>query len=238
MNIAIVNINITLYAFVGFLSLVIAAGLAFLKDLRQRHFFLVWSLLGILPAALISFTTIAWTPWAERYLYFSLVPLSIFIVICFFGLLELQRGYFKRILPVIGLSILIVFSISTVHRSFLWNDDLRLWGDSYRKSPDFIYAAVGYATVLAKRGEIKEAEKTLNKARELPGAKHTLFFHLGQINSTRGDNVLAKNIIDLPYRKPRRIRSSCLWGQDSRAVYLCHWLPSIFTRVTDRAIKS
>ena len=212
LNIAIVNINITLYAFVGFLSLVIAAGLAFLKDLRQRHFFLVWSLLGILPAALISFTTIAWTPWAERYLYFSLVPLSIFIVICFFGLLELQRGYFKRILPVIGLSILIVFSISTVHRSFLWNDDLRLWGDSYRKSPDFIYAAVGYATVLAKRGEIKEAEKTLNKARELPGAKHTLFFHLGQINSTRGDNVLAKKYYRLALQEAQADKKLVLMG--------------------------
>ncbi len=192
LSIAITNINITLYALAGLLSLLTVAGLVFLKSFRRHHFFLVWSLLGILPAALISFTTIAWTPWAERYLYFSLVPLSIFIVIGFFGLLEQQRGRFKKVVPVIGLSILLLFSISTVHRSFLWNDDLRLWKDAYSKSPDFIYAAVGYATVLAKRGETNEAEKILNEARTLPGAKHTLYLNLGHIYRKKGFPEKAK----------------------------------------------
>lgn len=192
LNIAITNINIALYALVGLLSLLAVAGLVFLKNFRRHHFFLVWSLLGMLPAALISFTTMAWTPWAERYLYFSLVPLSIFIVICFFGSLEQQRGRFKKVVPVIGLSILLLFSISTVHRSFLWNDDLRLWKDAYSKSPDFIYAAVGYATVLAKRGETNEAEKILNEARTFHGAKHTLYLNLGHIYRKKGFPEKAK----------------------------------------------
>ena len=192
LNVAIAQINTALYAFIGVCVLSAVAGLFYFKKIRMYHFFLLWAVVGIGPAVLISITDIAWTPWAERYLYFSLVPLSILAVIVLFSVFERVQGRARQAVPLLGFSILLIFSAASIQRSFVWNENFRIWSDTYKKSPGFIYVATGYAGALYGRGRTAEAELVLNDARAMPGHQHVLLLHLGHISRGKGEMGIAK----------------------------------------------
>ena len=187
LNIAINEINTPFYAICGFFILSGFVILLFFKNMRRYHFLLFWAILVLGPAALISFTDIAWTPWAERYVYSSSVPLSIICSMSFFKFSEIQNAAYKKNAIISITIILLFFCISTIQRSLILNSNAAVWKDSYAKSPRFIQAAVGYASSLASDGKIEEAEAVLNEATKLEGSKHVIYHTLGKIYHIKRD---------------------------------------------------
>jgi len=186
LNMTITTINLLLYSIIGFLVLVVFLFMSFTKRMGKNSFFMLWILLPLGPAVLISFTDIAWTPWAERYLYFSLAPFSILTAKAVLSCYEKCDDKGKKHLQIIIYIALFFLAISSLFRSSLMNDDERLWADTYRKSPHFITTAAGYAGTLIKAEKLIKAEIVLNKAMNGDGPKHEVYILLGNLSKKAG----------------------------------------------------
>jgi tetratricopeptide (TPR) repeat protein len=187
-------INVNLYAIVGsVLVLLFIAGMR-ITSISRYHFYYFWALLGLLPSAVVSVTDIAWTPWAERYLYSSMVPFAIIsALLCVQLVNSIQPFPFLRKVAMVCTAIIfIVFGLSSVQRAHMLNDNLSLSQDTYAKSPSFIPAAVFYASSLIDKGMLDKAEQQLHKAELLSGAKHQIFYRLGLLSLSKGNNERAK----------------------------------------------
>jgi len=197
LNFTIYEINASLYAAIGLIAVVTLLISVFYKKRLRYHFFFFWAMLGLGPAALISFTSVAWTPWAERYLYFSIAPLSAVTVMAVFLLIKNMKQR-PRLFQAIPLLVpLLFFAVSSCQRSVMMNNNMLIWQDSYEKSPGFMGAAIEYANSLISEKRLDDAEKVLLKAKHLHGARHLLFLNLGHISVKRGDYVSAEGY----YRK-------------------------------------
>lgn len=85
-------------------------------------------------------------PWAERYVYLSSAGLAIGLGAVFENLLSLRPAL--RRIATAGFSIVLVaFSIATIQRNAVWRNDLTLWTDTVRKSPNSwaAHSYLGYA---------------------------------------------------------------------------------------------
>jgi tetratricopeptide (TPR) repeat protein len=113
------------------------------------------------PALLVVFGKMTWTPLAERYLYTSVAlsaPLAAFLVLRL-------RAFFavpaRRRLDLALAVLLLVFFATTLHRSWIWQDNLRLYQDTVAKSPDLAAAKTELASALLRKGRAAEAEELL-----------------------------------------------------------------------------
>ncbi|MBI5049033.1 MAG: tetratricopeptide repeat protein [Deltaproteobacteria bacterium] len=105
-------------------------------------FTLLWIFIPLLPALYIP--GVGEATFAERYLYLpsaGFVILSTYMLAMLFDKLGCyNNGKFFRIVFVISLSVIIALcSAGTVKRSFVWANDLTLWSDTVKKSPDSIF---------------------------------------------------------------------------------------------------
>ncbi|MCD4677157.1 MAG: hypothetical protein K8S18_14355, partial [Desulfobacula sp.] len=152
LNFAIFQINLviysTLFAIIGIINTVLI--------LKKKFYYPFWILLMIIsffPALPVALADVAWTRFAERYLYLS-VP-----VICLFSGELFYRNCLRfpektKIIKAIAFSILIVFSVGSIQRINIWKDKVSLWEDTYNKNPT-------HGKVLYKYGSVLGAEKGL-----------------------------------------------------------------------------
>lgn len=117
---------------------------------RLSGVFFASAVLLMLPAILVAVKQVAWTPYAERYLYLSTAFLAVGLV----GICETwQRKY-----PVVLLSSLIVLicvsALGSYQRNLLWNDSQSFFEDAVAKSPEFgsLYHTLG--GIFMQKGEI------------------------------------------------------------------------------------
>ena len=170
---------------------------------------------------MISFTDVAWTKWAERYLYFSLVPLSVMTSMAYFELTD-KLGYEKNgTASIVGICVLLSLALATYHRSRLWNDNLSFWSDAYSKNPNSINVAVSYANLLGPKKKIDEAGKVLEHAMGLKGPKHQVLYSLGHISRNREDFEKAEGYYKKTLVEARADSRFVLEGRDSKAGYYC-----------------
>jgi len=113
------------------------------------------------PALLVVFGKMTWTPLAERYLYSS-VALFAPVVACVLVRLRAngsswanQRWNFVFVL------LLLTFFGTTLHRSWIWQDNLRLYRDTVAGSPQFEAAKSELASALIRKGRVAEAQVIL-----------------------------------------------------------------------------
>ncbi len=203
LNLAIYKINTVFYAVTGFASFIIFFLTFFVKRWRRYHFYFFWALLGLGPAALLSLTDIAWTHWAERYLYFSLAPLSSLSVLTVFSITDKTGGPYRKTVFGLFLLILLIFAVSSYNRSLTMSDNEAIWRDTYKKSPSFTAAYTSYANTLAINNKLDKAEEVLNEAMQLDGAKHLLYFNMGHIKRKRGDYSEAESYYTLALKEAR-----------------------------------
>jgi len=132
---------------------------------RRRDIFGAFALTAfcvLSPALLISLGKMAWTPIAERYLY---VPLALFapplaIWVWNFAVnssFAVGKRYIYPIAVIIGL----LFWTTAIHRSWIWQDNERLYRDTVQKSPGFLPAKAELASALQRKGKTEEAEQIL-----------------------------------------------------------------------------
>ncbi len=208
---AIDSINVNAYAFLGIAIILLFIAGMFIPPVPYR-FFSFWTLLGLLPAAVVSCTDIAWTPWAERYLYFSIVPLSFMSGMFCVQVKNSLHGVPQKLVYACSAIVIIFFAFSAAQRAHLWNDDLALSCDTFKKSRSYIPAAVAYACALKEKGMRDEAEEQLHKAELLPGPKHQVLYQLGLISMSKGNHEKAKDFFQRALAEAHSDRKLVLMG--------------------------
>ncbi len=110
----------------------------------------------IFPSFIIAFGQIAWTSFAERYVYLPTAFIMISSVMFISGFIEKVPSL--RVKKEVTATIIVaIMAVATLHRSTVWNDNLSLLKDTVEKNPDFYYIRGQYADELAIRGDIENA---------------------------------------------------------------------------------
>ena len=119
-----------------------------------------WALAPLIPVMLLGFIK-GGPVFAERYLYLSTAGLGFFVMGALLRLWSASsEGRLRRTMLLSSGAVLIVvilFSVGTVKRNYVWNDSLRLWEDVVTKAPENMTARLWYGNDLIKRGRVEEA---------------------------------------------------------------------------------
>lgn len=111
-------------------------------------------------ALLVPLLKMTWTPLAERYMY---MPSAFFVIGTTFYIYPLvERMHFQRVMIPVVICLVTVAIYGTAQRAILWQDNLALYEDCRKKSPDFIPAQNEVANALYSRGKTQEAIKVIN----------------------------------------------------------------------------
>jgi len=180
LNFAIDSINLVCYSALGLCMLV-------LFTLRVRFlppvfgFLAAWVLIIIIPAVAAAVLHLPWVPWAERYLYVPLAGFSMALGLLF-TLLKNRQRY-------VALSFFILltglFWATTLHRSYVWTDEVRLWEDTARKSD---YGPVHHyygKSLISRNREIEGIEQM--KQAIATGYRYYPYLDLSLLAIHRGD---------------------------------------------------
>lgn len=116
------------------------------------------------PAFLIAFNQIAWTPYAERYLYLPSAFMLPGIIGYVHHHLEFPSQRFKNITVVL---LLLLLAVGTFHRNLVWQSSLSLFADTAQKSPYSREVQAIYASILIDAKQYDQAIVFLNKSRKL-----------------------------------------------------------------------
>lgn len=159
------NFAITRVAPLFILPGVIVAGILPALAFRRRPvgiFFILSAILGS-SALLVVFTRVAWTPIAERYMYISC---GLFAVAFVFGAASLvERLNAQKVCRIAVPLVLAAAAFVTVDRNIVWQDNLTLYQDTVRKSPDFGPARNELAMSLYAHNRPKEARSIIESTR-------------------------------------------------------------------------
>jgi protein O-mannosyl-transferase len=155
------------------------------------------------PALLVVFGKMTWTPIAERYLYTSVAlfaPLAAWLVIRLRAFLAENS---RRRIDLAVAALLLVFFATTLHRTWIWQDNQRLYADTVVKSPNFLAAKAELASALMHKGRRAEAEAILWGMQSDSGPTDYLVddINLALILLERGEVEEARGIL-LPYLDP------------------------------------
>jgi protein O-mannosyl-transferase len=120
---------------------------------RLPGIFFISAVLFILPAILVAVKHVAWTPFAERYLYLSTSFLALGLV----GICEAWQRKYPAVLMSSIVLLLCGSALGSFQRNLLWKDPLSFFQDAVAKSPEFgsVYYSLG--GVLMQKGEIDRA---------------------------------------------------------------------------------
>jgi len=152
------------------------------------------------PALLVVFGKMTWTPLAERYLYTSsalFAPLVAFLIL---RLRTFVAASVRRRCDLALAILLLVFFGTTLHRAWIWQDNLRLYRDTVNKSPNLAAAKTELASALLRRGRTAEAERILVSMQAGSRAPNYINddINLAGVLLARGDLEGARAIL-LPY---------------------------------------
>ena len=163
LNFAIVDINRTAYLSLGILALGALIWMLLRKRGRVR-FFMLWSIAFVLPALVVAVNRMAWTPLAERYLYTSLVGVSLAV-----GVLLTRAGKNAKKLTFLMGCLIVFFGWQTAMRNVVWQKNITLFADVVKQSPMFAPGHNEYGIALLASGRVEEAKKQFALASKLSG---------------------------------------------------------------------
>lgn len=134
-----------------------------LRRFRLSGVFFVSAALLILPAILVAVKQVAWTPFAERYLYLS----TAFIMLGFVGICETWQRKHNALLTVFLVILVCGSAIMSFQRNLLWKDTHSFFAEAVVKSPEFgsLYHSLG--GILMQKGEIDRAVEAFATADRL-----------------------------------------------------------------------
>ncbi|KAB0669595.1 hypothetical protein F6V30_12390 [Oryzomonas sagensis] len=111
------------------------------------------------PAFIVPLLKITWTPVAERYAYIASAP---FLVALSFLFIRCLRSRLPPLAITFFVAILLFCSgFATIKRNVVWQDNVSLFEDTVKKSPNFPAAKNELAIALVGRGKTDEANKIL-----------------------------------------------------------------------------
>lgn len=130
LNFAITEVD-SRYALLG-AALLPALCVMFLRRVEAAAWF-ASAALALLPAVLVAVKQIAWTPYAERYLYLP----TAFCVLAIASLIGALGKAPRAVVLAVAVPLLAVFAVVCVQRTLLWGDKLAFFQDAIAKSPAF-----------------------------------------------------------------------------------------------------
>lgn len=125
---------------------------------------LLTGLFLILPSFLLAFNQIAWTPYAERYLY---LPIAFIIPGLLLAAHRLIPAQYKNITSALLVLLLLGAGSLTFARNLTWSSNLALWTDTVIKSPLSSGARNNYGFALYQSGRLLEAKREFEQALKL-----------------------------------------------------------------------
>ncbi|MDD2542216.1 MAG: hypothetical protein PHH28_14410, partial [Desulfuromonadaceae bacterium] len=117
----------------------------------------------MLPAILVAVKQVAWTPFAERYLYLS----TAFIALGLVGLCEIWQQKYPVVLQTFLVLLLCGSALCSFQRNLLWDDKLAFFQDAVAKSPEFGSAYYSLGGELIQKGKIDQAALAFATAERL-----------------------------------------------------------------------
>ena len=148
----------------------------------------------LLPALIVSVKQVAWTPFAERYLY---LPSAFFCMgIVSTGSILLEKVQRQQWLPPLVMCIAFFAALITVQRNFVWHDNLTLYRDTVRKSPDFGSVHLELGVALLQNGQLRDGRAEIEKADRLnkrPSLRNRIKASLMAVRIQEGDGQGARD---------------------------------------------
>lgn len=186
LNFAIREID-PLFQLFGIVILYIALVLLLYNTTVSRY-----ALIGgvlLVPALPFVLGTIAWTSYAERYVYLSAVFWSVAIAASW------HRFLFQRIALT---GCIVFFAIISFQRAVLWQTNVGLLSDTVYNSPKFKYIRAYYMYALFLKGNLEEAEKQYLHAKSMPSVDYIplIDFTYANILYKKGDRERALKLLD------------------------------------------
>jgi len=127
---------------------------ALLLTLLLTGFFL------LVPALPLVYGTIAWTPYAERYLY---MPAALWVSATLFAVSQLHSQKLYRGITLAIILLLPLAGSITYARSVTWQNNLSLFEDTARKAPHHLESQGIYMVTLALHSQLDKARQQHQK---------------------------------------------------------------------------
>lgn len=168
LNFAIISIP-DYYLLFGVLLLILLAGLLWRRGLLSALCITGFCVLA--PALLVPLGKMAWTPVAERYLYIPSATFSIAVTVLVSSKVLRERAPLR--MPIFFMtSVLLALCVSTtVNRNIIWQNNITLFQDTLRHSPNFFLAQNALAYSLLQEGKRDEAKQILLSMEAPEGSK-------------------------------------------------------------------
>jgi protein O-mannosyl-transferase len=165
LNFAIREID-PLYSVLG--TVIVFAGIFFAARRTLPRSLALTGVFLFAPALPLAFGTVAWTAYAERYIYISSAFWSIALVLWLAPRLPVPgRAAFAA-----GASLCLLAGAVTVQRNLVWQKSLTLMADTVQKSPLFREGRTIYMQELIKVGDLRGATEQYAVASSLPTVRY------------------------------------------------------------------
>lgn len=208
LNFAILEVD-PLYELLAIPIVLLCVYIAFRRSLLAALF--LSGVFLLTPSFIIAFNQVAWTPYAERYLY---IPCA-FIVIATVFFLGRTNTHFQahtvlRFAPVF----LILIGAATVHRNVVWMKNLTLYKDTVNKTPDSVLIRNEYGAALVRAGKLREARRQFEIAKEVNNWEYNELPDLNSadIDLCEGKYANAINIFTMVLEKKKERAEPALEG--------------------------
>lgn len=160
-----------LYDFIGILAFLLCIHLIARRDTVAC--FVLAGVCMFLPALPFAFGTIAWTAYAERYIYISSAFWSIAFIYFIAGSVErLSRPYMLRVATITIIIVLSLEAGATWNRNIVWQKNLTLLEDTIAQAPRIKMLREIYMYALVKAGRFADARRQYEIADKLHALKY------------------------------------------------------------------
>jgi tetratricopeptide (TPR) repeat protein len=160
--------------------ILVFTGTYLFRKKRKIFFWYSFFFMGLLPVSqIVPITTLM----NDRYLYFPMLGAA-----ACFGSLAAYGDYSNRWLRTSVITVTFMLALALPSLSFIragvWKNDLTLWGDAARKSPNHYLALYGLAQALQNSGDLGAALPLYLKVHDLKPAHLDTLIHLGYLYSS------------------------------------------------------
>lgn len=195
LNFAIVKIS-DYYVVAGLLLVFLVVYMLYKRDMIAA--LLLSSVCVTAPALLIALARMAWTPLAERYLYVSSATFTIAMSLSVYKYLSLKKLIDSKMMPFTVVLLLSLCAYTTVNRNIVWQNNLTLFEDTLKKSPDFYLAKNELAYALQQLGKEKESRDiilSIEAPEKSKRGKKLVDSNRATIMAAEGDLIGAKKLL-------------------------------------------
>jgi len=110
----------------------------------------------------------------DRYLYLPSLGFILVIAALLTEAEKVLRGQSKKILTILFSVIIVFYLTMTVVRNTVWKNNLTLWSDALRKSPESVWAHTNLGYALLNAGKTEEGKQQLRIAQKLDPSIHDI----------------------------------------------------------------